>query len=92
MVVVLDTDNADRYLAYRQHLRKFFPDFQEARYGELSVFVVPFEVGPTTDVYQIHPWLVAPTDGYKDHRWEDINTLEAAIDLFSATIQVIDAE
>jgi len=71
--------SSDRHLAIRKILLEEWQTIDEARSsdGFLSVFVIRgISDGPH------HPIMVATTDGYKDHRQDDHNTIDIAAEWF----------
>lgn len=81
LVMVLG-GKVDRHLAVRDVLLKDYPGFEEARVGNLSVFVVPMDVGWDTTTEDFPPLMVATTKGYHDHRDQGSFSLEAVLGLF----------
>jgi hypothetical protein len=73
----------DRHLSIRNVLMKDHPGFEEARVENLSVFVVPMDVSLDATWMEFPPLMVATTNGYHDHRSEDVFTLGAAVGLFT---------
>lgn len=71
--------SSDRHLSIREILLEEYGTIDEARSsdGFLSVFVVRCN---TAD--QQHPIMVATTDGYNDHRQDDLNTIDIAAEWF----------
>lgn len=70
---------AERHLRIREFLLKEWQTIEEARSGDgfLSVFVIHDDSG-----HPLHPILVAATDGFKDHRQDDLNTIDIAAEWF----------
>jgi hypothetical protein len=86
LVMVLG-GKADRHLAVRDVLLKDHPGFEEARVGNLSVFVVPMDVGWDTSTKDFPPLMVATTKGYHDHRDQGSFSIEATLGLFTRVKQ-----
>jgi len=76
LVMILEGP-ADRHLAARDILLKDFPGFEEGRHGNLSAFMVPMDVG-NRDPLDLPAHFIAPTDGFKDHRFEGVQSLYCA--------------
>ena len=77
--------SSDRHLAIRKILLEEFQTIDEARSsdGFLSVFVIRGNSdGP------LHPIMVIATDGFKDHRLDDHNTIEIASQLFERVSRI----
>ena len=75
----------DRHLSIRGILLEQWTTIDEARSsdGFLSVFVIRDDMsGP------LHPILVGATDGFKDHRLDDLNTIESAAQWFERGSQI----
>ncbi len=86
LVIVLG-GKTDRHLAIRDILLKDHPGFEEARVGNLSVFVVPMDVGWDTSTKDFPPLMVATTKGYHDHRDQGSFSIEATLGLFTRVKQ-----
>lgn len=86
LVVVL-AGVADRHLDVRDVLKRRSPTFGEARCQNVSVFVVPFDVGDTRPI-DLPPILVGATKHYHDHRPEDWHTIDLAVELFESALAV----
>ncbi len=70
---------AERHLSIRETLLEEWQTIEEARSGDgfLSVFVIHDDSGDP-----LHPIFVGATDGFKDHRLDDLNTIDSAAQWF----------
>jgi len=70
---------AERHLSIREILLEEWQTIEEARSGDgfLSVFVIHDDSGDP-----LHSIFVIATDGFKDHRLDDLNTIDSAAQWF----------
>lgn len=87
-VVMVLGGPADRHLSVRDCLKKMVGDYEEARFNDLSVFLIQTDVGRTRPA-DLHPLFVATTSHYSDHRDEDMNTIEQAVALSMEGVELI---
>lgn len=80
-VILALTGGADKHLDIRETLLKDFPGFEEAKVGDLSIFVVPMPDGVTVKPEDLPPHFVGPTTHYHDHRWQDACTLADVVEM-----------
>ena len=82
---------ADRHLAAREILLKDFPGFEEGRHENLSAFMVPMDVG-NRDPIDLPALFIVATDGFVDHRFENYNTLDDALNLLTKGLEALQAQ
>lgn len=88
--VVYSQGSPDKHLAVRDVL-KDRPGFEEARSGDVSVFVVPME-NLRLRLDDFPPLFVGLTpDGYHDHRQDDYYDIEGGLALIGAAVELIDS-
>ena len=72
---------SDRHLDIRDILKRDNPAFEETRAGNISVFLIPMDMTATAPE-DLPPHVIGPTTGYHDHRQEDLDSLDTALDFF----------
>lgn len=90
-VVVFIEGGSDRHLAVRDVLKTEHPGFGEARLGIDSAFVVPIDLGWDTPVSDLPPLFVVTTNGYSDHRNENLFSIEAAYTTLRSAVSILES-
>ena|SRR5579859_37203 len=98
LVVVLN-GTSDRHLLARQMFQKPYPHFEEARAGDVSVFVVPMDVPYTftkdtrldRHLPEAPDLFIAMTNYYHDHRLQDWHTLADVEELQRRALEIAGA-